>query len=178
MEQERSTLGRSFRVGDLAKVLLDLYGALPLPPEENVNGSLGRLPGTRTLVYADSPSRLTTISTLKRAKGYREVRMGGFDKVVVLGWKSAAGIGQDISDLNDPNIEVLVIPPDLLDRLKKKGADKLASEVRFSSLQYLQAVVTARTSNGERESLAVNSQNYVILSPEAINLDQANRVKL
>src|SRR5699024_4233189 len=63
-EQARSTLGRSFRVGDLAKVVLDLHGALPLPPEENVNGSLGRLPGTRTLVYADSPSRLTTVSTL------------------------------------------------------------------------------------------------------------------
>jgi len=178
VEQARSTLGRSFRVGDLAKVVLDLYGALPLPPEENVNGSLGRLPGTRTLVYADSPSRLTTISTLKRAQGYREVKMGSFDKVVVLGWNFAAGIGQDISDLNDPNLEVLVIPPDLLDRLKKKGADKLASEVRFSSLQFLQANVVGRVLAGERESLTVNLQNYVLLSPEAINLDQANRAKL
>lgn len=178
VEQARSTLGRSFRVGDLAKVVLDLFGALPLPPEENVNGSLGRLPGTRTLVYADSPSRLTTISTLKRAQGYREVKMGGFDKVVVLGWNFSAGIGQDINDLNDPNVEVLVIPPDLLDRLKKKGADKLASDVRFSSLQYLQAEVAARTTDGERESLAVNLQNYVLLSPDAINLDQANRAKL
>ncbi|QZY52856.1 DNA methyltransferase [Leucobacter tenebrionis] len=178
VEQARSTLGRSFRVGDLAKVVLDLFGALPLPPEENVNGSLGRLPGTRTLVYADSPSRLTTISTLKRAQGYREVKMGGFDKVVVLGWNFSAGIGQDITDLNDPNLEVLVIPPDLLDRLKKKGADKLATDVRFSSLQYLQAEVAARTTDGERESLAVNLQNYVLLSPDAINLDQANRAKL
>jgi adenine-specific DNA-methyltransferase len=178
VEQARSTLGRSFRVGDLAKVVLDLYGALPLPPEENVNGSLGRLPGTRTLVYADSPSRLTTISTLKRAQGYREVKLGGFDKVIVLGWNFAAGIGQDISDLNDSNLEVLVIPPDLLDRLKKKGTDKLVSEVRFSSLQYLQAEVAARTSSGERENLTVNLQNYVLLSPEAINLDQANRAKL
>ena len=178
VEQARSTLGRSFRIGDLAKVVLDLYGALPLPPEENVNGSLGRLPGTRTLVYADSPSRLTTISTLKRAQGYREVKMGGFDKVVVLGWNFSAGIGQDINDLNDPNLEVLVIPPDLLDRLKKKRADKLASDVRFSSLQYLQAEVAARTTDGERESLAVNLENYVLLSPEAINLDQANRAKL
>lgn len=178
VEQARSTLGRSFRVGDLAKVVLDLYGALPLPPEENVNGSLGRLPGTRTLVYADSPSRLTTLSTLKRAQGYREVKMGGFDKVVVLGWNFAVGIGQDINDLNDPNLEVLVIPPDLLDRLKKKGADKLASEVRFSSLQYLQADVAGRAVEGERESLMVNLQNYVLLSPEAINLDQTNRAKL
>ncbi|MCF2711468.1 DNA methyltransferase [Schaalia hyovaginalis] len=178
MEQARSTLGRSFRVGALAKVVLDLFGALPLPPEENVNGSLGRLPGTRILVYADSPSRLTTISTLKRAQGYRDVKMGGFDKVVVLGWNFSAGIGQDINDLNDPNLEVLVIPPDLLDRLKKKGADRLASDVRFSSLQYLQAEVVARTTDGERESLAVSLQNYVLLSPEAINLDQANRAKL
>lgn len=178
VEQARSTLGRSFRVGDLARVVLDLFGALPLPPEENVNGSLGRLPGTRTLVYADSPSRLTTISTLKRAQGYREVKMGGFDKVVVLAWNFSAGIGQDINDLNDPNLEVLVIPPDLLDRLKKKGSDKLASGVRFSSLQYLQAEVAARTTDGERESLAVSLVNYVLLSPDAINLDQANRAKL
>ena len=178
VEQARSTLGRSFRVSDLAKVVLDLFGTLPLPPEENINGSLGRLPGTRTLVYADSPSRLTTISTLKRAQGYREVKMGGFDKVIVLGWNFAAGIGQDIADLNDPNLEVLVIPPDLLDRLKKKGADKLASDVRFSSLQYLQAEVVARATDGERESLEVNLENYVLLSPDAINLDQANRAKL
>ncbi len=178
IEQARSTLGRSFRVGDLAKVVLDLFGALPLPPEENVNGSLGRLPGTRTLVYADSPSRLTTVSTLKRAQGYREVKMGGFDRVVVLGWNFSAGIGQGINDLNDPNLEVLVIPPDLLDRLKKKGSDRLASDVRFLSLQYLQAEVVARTTDGERESLAVSLQNYVLLSPEAINLDQTNRAKL
>lgn len=178
VEQARSTLGRSFRVGDLAKVVMDLFGALPLPPEENVNGSLGRLPGTRTLVFADSPSRLTTISTLKRAQGYREVKMGGFDKVVVLGWNFSAGIGQDINDLNDPNLEVLVIPPDLLDRLKKKGVDKLATEVRFSSLQYLQADVAGRKLDGERESVTVKLQNYVLLSPEAINLDQANRAKL
>lgn len=178
VEQARSTLGRAFRVGDLANVVLDLFNALPLPPEENVNGSLGRLAGTRTLVYVDSPSRLTTISTLKRAQGYRDAKMGGFDKVVLLGWNFAAGIGQDINDLNDPNLEVLVIPPDLLDRLKKKGADKLASEVRFSSLQYLQAEVAARTMDGARESLSVNLRNYVLLSPEAINLDQANRAKV
>lgn len=181
MEQARSTLGRSFRVGDLARVILDLYGAVPLPPEENYNNSLGRLPGTRILIYADSPSRLTTISTLKRAQGHRESKMGGFDKVVVLGWNFSAGIGQDISDLNDPNLEVLVIPPDLLDRLKKKSINNinnLASEIRFSSLQYLQAQVTSRTVEDQRESLTVDLQNYVLLSPEAINLDKANREKV
>ncbi|MCZ2817915.1 site-specific DNA-methyltransferase [Modestobacter sp. VKM Ac-2984] len=175
VEQARSTLGRSFRVADLAKVVLDLFGALPLPPEDNVNGSLGRLPNTRTLVFADSPSKLTTVSSLRRAQGYRDSKLGGFDKVTVLGWNFSAGIGQDIAALNDPNLEVLVIPPDLLDRLKKKGADKLASEIRFASLQYLQATVASRKEVGDGEELRVDLQNYVLLSPEAISLDDKNR---
>jgi adenine-specific DNA-methyltransferase len=178
VEQARSTLGRSFRVGDLAKVVLDLFGALPLPLEDNVNGSLGRLPNSRTLVMADSPSRLTTASTLRRAQGYRDSKLGGFDRVVVLGWNFSAGIGQDITALNDPNLEVLVIPPDLLDRLKKKGADKLASEVRFASLQYLQADIASRKETGDGEELRVDLRNYVLLSPEAINLDDKNRAAL
>jgi len=179
VEQARSTLGRSFRVSDLAKVVLDLFGALPLSPEDNVNGSLGRLPSTRTLVMADSPSRLTTISTLRRAQGFRDSKLGGFDSVIVLGWNFSAGIGQDIAALNDDKLEVLVIPPDLLDRLKKKGADKLASEVRFSSLQYLEAMVTGRKAvGGGEEELSVKLLNYVLLSPEAINLDDKNRTAL
>lgn len=178
VEQARSTLGRSFRVGDLARVVLDLYGALPLPPEENVNGSLGRLPYGRTLVMADSPSRLTTISTLRRAQGYRDSKMGGFDRVIVLGWNFSAGIGQDIADLNDDKLEVLVIPPDLLDRLKKRGADKVGSEVRFSSLQYLQAHVRTRSVTPGGEVLSIKLDNYVLLSPDAINLDDAGREQL
>jgi adenine-specific DNA-methyltransferase len=178
VEQARTTLGRSYRVSDLAKVVLDLYGALPLPPEENVNGGLGRLPNSRTLVFADSPAKLTTVSTLRRAQGYRESKMGGFDRVVVLGWNFSAGIGQDISDLDDPNLEVLVIPPDLLDRLKKKGADKLAGEVRFASLQYLQAQVDHRVAVPAGETLQVSLTNYILLSPEAINLDEKNRSAL
>lgn len=178
VEQARSTLGRTFRVGDLAKVVLDLFGALPLPPEVNVNGSLGRMPNSRTLVFADSPSKLTTVSTLRRAQGYRDSKLGGLDKVIVLGWNFSAGIGQDIAALNDSSLEVLVIPPDLLDRLKKKGADKLATEVRFASLQYLQASIASRKSVGDAEELRVDLHNYVLLSPEAINLDDKNRDSL
>jgi adenine-specific DNA-methyltransferase len=178
VEQARSTLGRRFRVGELSQVVLNLYGALPLPPEENVNGSLGRLPGTRTLVYADSPAKLTTISTLRRAQGYRDAKLGGFDKVIVLGWNFSAGIGQDIAGLNDTNLEVLVIPPDLLDRLKKKGADKLAGQIRFSSLQYLEVSPAHRKSTGDSEELRVGLSNYVLLSPDALNLDEDNRSRL
>lgn len=178
VEQARSTLGRRFRVGELSQVVLNLYGALPLPPEDNANSNLGRLPNTRTLVYVDSPAKLTTISTLRRAQGHRDSRLGGFDKVIVLGWNFSAGIGQDIAGLNDPNLEVLVIPPDLLDRLKKKGADKLASEVRFSTLQYLQVAQPQRKANRDDEELRVRLRNYVLLSPDALSLDEKNRERL
>jgi adenine-specific DNA-methyltransferase len=178
VEQARSTLGRSFRVGDLARVVLDLFGAVPLPQEENVNGSLGRLPHTKTLVYADSPSKLTTISTLRKAQGYRDGKMGGFEKVIVLGWNFSAGIGHDIASLGDDKLEVLVVPPDLLDRLKKKGTDKLAGDVRFSSLQYLHASVISRKATADGEQLQVVLDNYILLSPHAINLDETNRMAL
>jgi adenine-specific DNA-methyltransferase len=179
VEQARSTLGRSFRIGDLARVVLDLYGAIPLPPEDNASGNLGRIPGTGILVFADSPSRLTTASTLRRAQQQRDTAMGGFEKVVVLGWNFAASIGQDIAALNDEQLEVLVIPPDLLDRLKKKGSlDKLVGEVRFSTLQYLQASVTSRTLTSDGEEIRVALNNYVLLSPDAISLDDKSRGEL
>ncbi len=179
VEQARSTLGRRFRVADLAQVVLKLYGALPLPTDENASGALGRLHDSKTLVLADSPARLTTVSTLRRAQQYRDSLMGGFDRVVVLGWNFSAGIGQDIAALNDPHLEVLVIPPDLLDRLKKKGSfDKLASEVRFSSLQYLQAHAEERRAAGGNTELRVVLDNYVLLSPDAINLDEQSRKAL
>jgi len=182
VEQARSTLGRRYRVGDLAQVILGIYGALPLPPEDNPNRNLGRVPagGTKVLVYADSPSRLTTASTLRRAQQLRDTTMGGFDKVVVLGWNFSASIGQDVTALNDDSLEVLVIPPDLLDRLKKKGgaAAGVAGSVRFSTLQYVQTDAPIRRRQGDGEELRVRLANYVLLSPDAINLDDKNRAAL
>jgi adenine-specific DNA-methyltransferase len=179
VEQARSTLGRSFRIGDLAGVVLRLYGALPLPVEENAAGNLGQIPGHKTLIMVDSPARLTTASTLRRAQQQRDTVMGGFDKVVLLGWNFAASIGEDITAINDDRLEVLVIPPDLLDRLKKKGeVAKLAGSVRFSSLQYLQAHVSLRKRASESEEIRVVLDNYVLLSPDAINLDEKNRASL
>ena len=145
-------------------------------------GNLGRTVGgnTKTLVYADSPNRLTTVTTLKRAQGLRDSIMGGFDKVIVLGWNFSAGITDDIRALNDSNLEVLVIPPDLLDRLKKKGGktSELVGKLRFSSLQYLKTSPATRKLEGDQESITVSLENYVFLSPDAVNLDEENRKKL
>jgi adenine-specific DNA-methyltransferase len=181
VEAAKSSLGRSFRVGDLSGIVLSLYGALPLQPEDNPLRNLGAVVygGKKTLVLVDSPNKLTGDATLRKAIAQRDHLLGGWDRVVVLGWNFEPSIGQSITALNDPRLEVLVIPPDLLDRLRKKGGiEKLRGQVRFSSLQYLTIKPVRRTRSGEEETLQVTLDNYVLLSPEAINLDENNRKKL
>ena len=179
VEQMRSTLGSRFRIGDLAEIVLGLYGALPLPAEENPNKNMGRLQGSKTLVLADSPNKMTGLATLRRAIEIRDNLMGGWDKVIILGWNFSPTIGHDIEALGQgDSLEVLVIPPDLLDRLKKKGKKLKPDEVRFSSLQYLKLGNVKRKVTGDKESLTVALDNYVLLSPEALNLDEKNREKL
>jgi len=46
VEAARSTLGRKFRVGDLAHIVLGLYGALPLAAEESPGRNLGYMPSS------------------------------------------------------------------------------------------------------------------------------------
>ncbi len=187
VEAAKATLGRDFRIGDLSTIVLSLYGALPLPPDVNPQRNLGQIAGmefggkrgSKTLVLADSPNKLTGMATLKKAIAQRDNLMGGWDRVVVLGWNFEPSIGETITALNDSRLEVLVIPPDLMDRLKKKGGiDKLRGQVRFSSLQYLTIHPIAVATQDGTDTLTVRLKNYVLLSPEAINLDDANRVKL
>ncbi len=190
VEAAKVALGRDFRIGDLSQIVLSLYGALPLPPDVNPQRNLGQIAGvefggkrgSKTLVLADSPNKLTGTATLKKAIAQRDNLMGGWDRVVVLGWNFEPSIGETITALNDARLEVLVIPPDLMDRLKKKGGiDKLRGQVRFSSLQYLtlHPVERVRSAvNESEEALNVRLKNYVLLSPEAINLDDTNRAKL
>lgn len=182
VEAAKTHFGRNFRVGDLSAIVLSLYGALPLQPEDNPLRNLGAITfgGTKTLVLVDSPNKLVGDATLRKAIAQRDNLLGGWDRVVVLGWNFEPAIGQSIAALNDHKLEVLVIPPDLLDRLRKKGGiEKLRGQVRFSSLQYV-TIKPVRRSKAEdgQERISVVLDNYVLLSPEAINLDEDNRAKL
>jgi adenine-specific DNA-methyltransferase len=184
VEAARSALGKKFRVGDLSQIVLGLYGALPLDADDNPNRNLGKIPQSRTLVFVDSPQKLTGLATLKKAQELRGSHLGGWEKVVVLGWNFTADIGEVITNLNDTKLEVLVIPPDLLDRLKKSGGyDKLkvdfdAQRIRFSSLQYVTVKPMERKAIASGEVLTVELDNYVLLSPDALNLEANDKERL
>ena len=170
------------RVGDLSQVVLGLFGALPFSPEQVSDRNFGYVKGTRNLVMVDSPNRLTTAATVRRAVEAKASLLGGdWDKVIVLGWNFAFDISQAIEKYKNSNVEVLVIPPDLLDKLSKKGFKKLIADktVRFSSLQYLVVNPVQVTMNGNGEDeLDISLNNYVLLSPDNIPLDDKDKEKL
>ena len=170
------------RVGDLSQVVLGLFGALPFSPEQVSDRNFGYVKGTRNLVMVDSPNRLTTAATVRRAVEAKASLLGGdWDKVIVLGWNFAFDISQAIEKYKNSNVEVLVIPPDLLDKLSKKGFKKLIADktVRFSSLQYLVVNPVEVTVNGNGEDeLDISLNNYVLLSPDNIPLDDKDKEKL
>ena len=125
---------------------------------------------------------MTGYATLKKAQELRASFMGGWDKVVVLGWNFVTDIGRIIDSMNDERMEVLVIPPDLLDRLKTKASyEQLikTGKVRFSSLQYLTIKPIKKSKyNEESDEFAIELDNYVLLSPDAMPLDKENKEKL
>ena len=169
------------RVGDLSQVVLNLFGATPFF-DENTPRNLGQIKGTRTLVYVDSPNKMTGLSTIKKAQELRESFMGGWSKVIVLGWNFTFDIGNVLKDVDRSQIEVLVIPPDLLDKLRSKvNYKKLvdSNKIKFSSLQYLtikEPKVTPVTC--DIEELEIELDNYVLLSPDALPVDDKYKESL
>jgi len=181
-QKEQFEASQFRKVGDLAHIVINLYGALPFPSQKGVVNNLGYIKQSKTLVFVDSPTQMTGYNTLKKAQELRNSFMGGWDKIVVLGWNFVTDIGQIIGRLNDPKMEVLVIPPDLLDKLKTKASyEKLirTGQIRFSSLQYLTIKpIHKKSYNDEEDELLVELDNYVLLSPDALPLDEKNKEKL
>ena len=169
------------RVGDLSRIVMQLYGAIPFTEEQLNDRNWGYIKSTRTLVLVDSPNKLTGTATLRRAcEAKASLLGGGWNKVVVLGWNFAFDISEAIRQYGD-DVEVLVIPPDLMDKLAKKGAEKLVREgsVRFSTLQYLVCKPVESTPVSDTEDcLKVELDNYILLSPDNIPLDDKDKEKL
>lgn len=167
---------------DLAHVIINLYGATPFPSNEGAPANAGYMKQSRTLVIVDHPSKTTGYDALKRAQEFRNSFAGSWKKVIVLGWNFVSNIGEIINNLNDKNLEVLVIPPDLLDMLKTKAKYKKliqSGKVRFSSLQYLTVKPVQKSKhNSNNDKITVELDNYVLFSPDALPLDDKNKTLL
>lgn len=165
------------RVSDLARVVMNLYGAKPFIGDD-VPANYGQM--GRTLVIVDSPNKLTGAATINNAIKARESFMGGWSKVVVLGWNFSFDIAEKLQHMDKSQIEVLVIPPDLMDLLKKKDYKTLveSGQVRFSSLQYLtvkKPIVKQSVTEPDKQDITIELDNYVLLSPDVLPLDDRNK---
>ena len=169
------------RIGDLSRIVMQLYGALPFSDEQLNDRNWGYIKSSRTLVLVDSPNKLTGVATVRRAYEARNTLLGGgWRKAVVLGWNFAFDVSRAIEQYRD-GVEVLVVPPNLLDELSKKGYEKLVRDgsVRFSSLQYLVCKpVQVKPLSKEEEEVVVELENYILLSPDNIPLDDKDKEKL
>lgn len=167
-------------IKDLAQVVINLYGATPFHKNEGQPANAGYIKNSRTLVVADSPSKMTGYNTLRKAQEFRNAK--GWDKVVVLGWNFVSDIGQIISTLNDKNLKVLVIPSDLLDILKNKKKYReliKSNKINFRSLQYLTVKPIIKEKYDEsQDKLIIELDNYILLSPDSLSLDDKNKAKL
>lgn len=167
------------RIGDLARVILNLFGAIPFT-DDAAPANLGQMKEAHTLVYADSPNKITSSATLKKALALRQSFMGGWRKVIVLGWQFSFDIGETLRKIDRSELEVLVIPPDLMDRLQSKKFNIAETKIRFSSLQYLtiKPPVVKQAAKPEEQEITVCLDNYVLLSPDMLSLDDKNKEKI
>ena len=169
------------RIGDLSQIIMQLYGAIPFTQEQLNDRNWGYIKNGRTLVLVDSPNKVTGAATIRRAyEAKKNLLGGGWNKAVVLAWNFAFDISAAIQQYKE-DVEVLVIPPDLLDKLSKKGYDKLIREgsVRFSSYQYLLVKpIQVEPHYSEQDKLTIELDNYVLLSPDNIPLDDKDKAKL
>ena len=162
-------------IGELSQVVMQLYGALPFTPDQVSDRNYGYIKDERTLVYVDSPNKLTGRATLRRAsEATQSLLGGGWKKCVVLAWNFSYDISTAMAEY-EKTVEVLVIPPDLLDKLKKQEPKNLYGKVRFSGLQYLALHPIEKQTLDGNDILTIRLKDYVQLSPEIIPLDDKDR---
>lgn len=179
--KEAFALNKINRVGDLCEVVLKLYGALPFERERLDDRRWGYIKGGKTLVFVDSPNKFTSKNTLKKAfEAKNNLLGGGWSKCVVLSWNYHFDISEGL-ELYKDSVEVLSIPPDLLDRLRRNGLGKLidSGSIRFTSLQYLTLKnIELKSWDEEEDELKVELGNYILHSPDAIPLDEKDKQTL
>lgn len=166
-------------IGELAQIVLSLYisesGELPKSLSSS-HKNIGILESSGSLVFVDSPNGITSEATFEKCERLRQGFLGQeWSEVILLGWNYSLMINDVLKRYK--KIKPQVIPPDLLEKLRKnKGYESLVGKVRFSSLQYLSIKplrVRENPSDRTKALLTIELENYVLLSPNALPLDKA-----
>jgi adenine specific DNA methylase Mod len=165
-------------IEDLLEVVLSLYGAKSFDSGVKHIGYIDDV-----LVYVDSPMNLTGGSTIENALDLKDSYLGKkWQKVLILGWNFTFDISTALQDKK--GVEVLIIPPDLLDKLSKNpDYEKLIDngKIRFSSLQQVKTNVikTPDMKNLEtKENITVELKDYILLTPDALPLDNKSKIEV
>ena len=170
----------SKNIGELAQIVLSLYvGKITGGYQrtlENTPKNIGYLESSRVLVYVDSPNAITSEATFRKCESLRQGFLGQeWSEVILLGWNYSLMINDVLKRYK--KIKPQVIPPDLLEKLRKnKGYESLVGKVRFSSLQYLSIKplsVRENPSDRSRALLTIELEKLLLLSPNALPLDKA-----
>jgi adenine-specific DNA-methyltransferase len=133
----QSSSRQKYCASDLTQIVLLIYGAEPLPSKGATDCNLGQMYqlGRKTLVMVARPDELIDLETLKKALRQCDALPDNWERLVVLGWNFEPGMDAVIKTLNDARVEVLTIPAELLEILKKNGnAERLTGQVQFSKL--------------------------------------------
>ncbi len=102
-----------------------------------------------------------------------------YEKIVLLAWEIDDNVAKHLSQNKNLNIEILRIPPDLLDKMKKSGKEKLLKDkkITFTSLQEIKIkpIKITKSDKSDKELLTIELDSYELLSPECLALDEKNK---
>jgi adenine-specific DNA-methyltransferase len=111
MKQTRQSAGAPGRVGQqedaqaaLRWHVMRSFGAVPLAVEGAPMHRLGRLAGSRVLVAACLPDETVDVGVLLALLALRDGVPGPHEGLVVIGWRFAAAIHDDLLGLNTPGV--------------------------------------------------------------------------
>jgi adenine-specific DNA-methyltransferase len=177
------------RIGEMQRIILKLYGAMPHPQHRDLgtrmvdgNGKLTpdravRVKGSEAeLVYVGYPDRPTTAKKVEELARLADSLDGkGYKRLIVLAWDYDYNFDQDWeSRIKSSNkklkmeVERRLIPPDVYDYLRKAKneaeLEKLADKIKFHEKPYLKLAkpkIKADKKSGETE-VTIGINRYVI----------------
>ncbi|MFC1587038.1 site-specific DNA-methyltransferase [Planctomycetota bacterium] len=164
-----------------AEKILFLFEAELLESDCAGGGSWGLSKNENMLVYVEDPASETSADSLTGLISSIPAEWHGFERILVLSWNPANDLASKLPDPGRIPVEILTIPPDILDRLRLHYPGKRSSEAvckYFCSLPELKVSKPVLTEDDNGITLEITLEGYCWLSPSALPLDGSGREKL